>query len=64
MAIDFKRKGEAVLKMKPLGILLTMLVGWVNSQQTEIIEYLLEEDKILREMLGGKRLLLKDHFLS
>lgn len=41
-----------------MGILLTMLAGWVNGQQTEVIEYLMEENKILREKLGDKRLVL------
>ena len=49
------------MKIKPMVILLTMLAGWINRQQTEIIEYLLEENKILREKLGNKRILLNDN---
>ena len=40
-----------------MAIVLTMLAGWVNRQQTEVIEYLLE-NKILREKIGNKRILL------
>ena len=48
------------MKIKPMAILLTMLAGWINRQQTDIIEYLTEENKILREKLGKKRILLTD----
>lgn len=34
------------------------LAGWMSHQQQEVIEYLREENKILREKLGGNRLLL------
>ena len=46
------------MKIKPMAVILTMLAGWVNQQQTQIIEYLLEENKNLREKLGSKRVLL------
>ena len=48
------------MKIKPMAIILTMLAGWINRQQTEVIEYLLEENKILREKFGNKRILLND----
>ena len=48
------------MKIKPMAILLTMLAGWINRQQTDIIEYLTEENKILREKLDKKRILLTD----
>ena len=49
------------MKTKPYTILLTMLAGWINSHQQDMIEYLKEENKILREKLGTKRILLNDH---
>jgi len=48
------------MKTKPLGMLLMILAGWINRQQQEIIDYLKEENRILREKLGGKRILLAD----
>ena len=45
---------------KPLAMLLVMLAGWINRQQQEAIEYLKEENRILREKLGPKRILLND----
>lgn len=41
-------------------MILMMLAGWINRQQQEMIEYLKEENKILREKLGHKRILLND----
>jgi transposase InsO family protein len=41
-------------------MLLMMLAGWLNRHQQDVIEYLREENKILRESLGKKRLLLND----
>ena len=45
-------------------MLLTMLAGWMNRQQQEIIEYLKAENGILRDELqkatGRKRILLND----
>ena len=49
------------MKVKPMGILLVMLAGWMNRHQQDVIEYLKEENKILREKLGTKRILLNDH---
>jgi transposase InsO family protein len=39
-------------------LLLATFAGWVNRQQAEAIEYLVEENRILKEQLGGKRLRL------
>ena len=41
-------------------MLLMMLAGWINRHQQDMIEYLKEENKVLREKLGTKRLLLND----
>jgi hypothetical protein len=31
-------------------------VGWLNQQQQDVIDYLQEENRVLREHLEGKRL--------
>ena len=36
------------------------VAGWVNRGQQQVIEYLLEENRVLREQLGGRRLRLTD----
>jgi len=43
-----------------LHFLLRMFAGWVNRQQQQVIDYLLEENRVLREQLGGRRLRLND----
>lgn len=37
-----------------------MLAGWVNREQLEVIEYLKEENRILKERLGGQRIRFTD----
>ena len=40
--------------------LLLVLAGWVNRQQQDVIDYLQEENRVLRAGLRGKRLKLSD----
>ncbi|MFT5042968.1 MAG: putative transposase [Hyphomicrobiaceae bacterium] len=44
----------------PLRVLLLTLAGWINVEQQRIIEYLVEENRVLKEQLGGKRVRLND----
>jgi hypothetical protein len=37
----------------PLHLLLMMFAGWLNRHQLEVIEYLQEENRLLKERLGG-----------
>jgi transposase InsO family protein len=43
-----------------LQYLLLFFAGWVNRSQQQVIEYLKEENRVLREQLGGCRLRLTD----
>src|SRR6266851_8877512 len=43
-----------------LRILLVALAGWVNRHQLEVIAYLREENRVLKEHVGGRRLRLSD----
>ncbi len=43
-----------------LHFLLLVFSGWVNGQQGDVIDYLLAENRVLREQLGGRRLRLTD----
>jgi putative transposase len=36
------------------------LAGWLNRQQQDVVEYLLVENRVLREHLKGKRLRFTD----
>ena len=46
--------------LDPFRFLLISLAGWMNQRQLNAIEYLREENRVLREQLGGKRLRLND----
>ena len=46
--------------LKPWQLLLLILAGWINRHQQSAIEYLLTENKVLREKLGKRRILLND----
>ena len=37
-------------------LLVSAVAGWVNRHQQDVIEYLQEENRVLREQLGGRRL--------
>src|SRR3989454_11041964 len=47
--------------LSPLRLLLVTLAGWVNRHQQEVIEYLVEENRVLREQLRGRRVRLTDN---
>ncbi len=44
----------------PLRVLLLSLAGWINVEQQHVVEYLIEENRVLKERLGGKRVRLND----
>ena len=41
-------------------LLLATFAGWVNRQQAQVIDYLVEENRVLKEQLKGRRLRLTD----
>ncbi len=43
-----------------LQFLMLTFAGWVNRTQQNVIEYLQEENRVLRKQLGGKRLRFTD----
>ncbi|MEO0478722.1 MAG: integrase core domain-containing protein [Planctomycetota bacterium] len=44
----------------PLRLLLATFGGWVNRHQADAIAYLIEENRVLKEQLGGRRPRLTD----
>jgi hypothetical protein len=44
----------------PLRLLPLTLAGWVNRHEQHVIEYLVEENRVLREQLSGRRVRLTD----
>src|SRR5450631_1487804 len=45
---------------QPLQLLLVIFAGWVNRHHLDVIEYLQEENRILKERLGGRRIRFTD----
>ena len=48
------------MSVAPLQLSLLVFAGWVNRRQLEIVEFLQEENRVLREQLGGRRLRFTD----
>src|SRR3954471_18728680 len=46
--------------LDPFPFLLVAVAGWMNQHQQQIIEYLREENRVLREQLGDRRLRFTD----
>ena len=45
---------DAQVSTQPLQFLLLCFAGWVNRRQADIIAYLMEENRALRDKLGDK----------
>src|SRR5713101_423571 len=52
--------GVMRLALDPFRLLLISLAGFLNQRQHDVIEYLHEENRVLREQLGSKRLRFND----
>jgi putative transposase len=46
--------------LDPFRFLLIAVSGWMNQHQLQVIEYLREENRVLREQLGDRRLRFND----
>jgi hypothetical protein len=46
--------------LDPFRFVLITVAGWMNQRQSHVIEYLREENRVLREQLGARRLRLSD----
>src|SRR3954464_6081873 len=46
--------------LDPVQFLVIAIAGWMNQRQLQSIEYLREENRILREQLGGRRVRFND----
>src|SRR5438270_6067174 len=42
--------------LNPFQFVIIVLAGWMNQRQQDVIEYLREENRVLREQLGDRRL--------
>jgi hypothetical protein len=46
--------------LDPFQFLLVAVAGWMNQRQQQAIEYLREENRVLREQLGDRRVRFND----
>ena len=46
--------------LDPFRFVLIAVAGWMNQRQLQVIDYLREENRVLCEQLGGRRVRLKD----
>jgi len=46
--------------LNPFQFLVIALAGWMNQRQQNVIEYLREENRVLREQVGDRRLRFND----
>jgi len=46
--------------LDPFSFLVVSLAGWMNQHQQYVIHYLIEENQVLREQIGGRRMRFTD----
>ena len=49
-----------MIDLSALQLLLMVLTGWLERREREVIAYLIEENRLLKRQLGGRRLRLTD----
>jgi hypothetical protein len=48
------------ISLGPFPFLLVSVAGWLNRRQQRVIEYLVEENRVLREQIGNTRMRFND----
>src|SRR5262245_8325140 len=46
--------------LDPFSFVVVSLAGWMNQHQQHVIAYLMEDNRVLREQIGNRRLRLND----
>jgi putative transposase len=46
--------------LNPFSFLVVSIAGWINQRQQQLIEYLVEENRVLREQIGNRRMRFTD----
>ena len=47
--------------LDPFSFLVVTIAGWMNQRQHQVIEYLVEENRVLREQIGNRRMRFTDN---
>ena len=48
------------MSMDPFSFVVVTVAGWMSRHQQEVISYLIEENRVLREQMGNRRLKFND----
>jgi putative transposase len=48
-------------RLNPFSFVVISIAGWINQRQQSVIEYLIEENRVLREQIGNRRLRFTDN---
>jgi putative transposase len=46
--------------LDPFQFVVIAVAGWMNQHQQQVVEYLLEENRVLREQIGSRRMRFND----
>jgi putative transposase len=46
--------------LDPFSFLVVSIAGWMNQRQRQVTEYLVEENRVLREQIGNRRMRFSD----
>ena len=46
--------------LTPFSVVIACIAGWLNEYQQRTMDYLIEENRVLREQIGGRRLRFTD----
>ena len=46
--------------LNPFQFVVITISGWMNQHQQRVVDYLLEENRVLREQIGGRRMRFND----
>src|SRR5262245_15246418 len=47
--------------LDPFTFLIVSIAGWMNQRQQQVIEYLMEENRVLQEQIGNRRMRFTDN---
>ena len=47
-------------RLDPFSFLVVSIAGWINERQQQVIDYLVEENCVLREQIGNRRMRFTD----
>ena len=47
--------------LDPFSFLVVCVAGWINRREQQVIEYLIEENRVLREQIGKRRMRFSDN---